>query len=564
LDLNKESSLYRPGGSTSNSVHSCTELEVLFCLIKEEGEVENYETNTNPVSRKDTEEKGNKNDHLSAPMEEEIVVERGAVESLEIFLKPPSLGSETGNISAWSGSYLTKSSQELGLKSNGLAHNGDTFTKEELVSVMESLFEQAHPVTVVPLGDKGLKEWIIHHMVPELKSKWIREFLLRQSTELNSKLFYQLILRFKEFELFVCKRTRKQPSDLTREDFLSQALYEDVITSQFYYRNFALFYKQMNPFADVFLPYTPKVRKEVKLPNAVQSFLTYKRRQGAKKDRIDKFRYELHRFLRWACHTLNDFQPYSIEKMPVTLLTQEHLQSYKNFLIKGIKSGRFAEYGSMIHLKNIKTFFGTLYHMGYLKNDITRGLRNIQGEDYQSRYIPSDVELEQFFEVIDRYSDTPQTDKLAFGFMLYLGFRSCELATLRWENINMSLHDVKFTAKGGKVHSLPLPSSIIDFLNEVEIKEEGLVFGVRPNRLRAQLSLKFRIYTLVAGWKESSGPHQLRHIFITRLTHQDVTPKKLKRLARHDSLDTTSLYIHRTEDEISEKAKSISFPWEED
>ncbi len=200
--------------------------------------------------------------------------------------------------------------------------------------------------------------------------------------------------------------------------------------------------------------------------------------------------------------------------------------------------------------------------MRFIKNDITRGIRNIEGDDYQSRYMPTDTEIEKFFTAIEQYSDTPLLDKLAFGFMLYLGFRSCELAKLQWENINWSLKDVKFTAKGGKGHSLPLPSPLMDLLQEVEKQGNGLVFGMKNQQLRAILSLKYRIFTLIADWKEASGPHQLRHVYITRLTEKDVTPKVLKRLARHDNLATTSLYIHRMEGEVGDKVKQISFPWE--
>lgn len=481
-------------------------------------------------------------------------------EELKEFL----LGTKKKNLGAWSGSYVTINSLEPSINPNPLAHNGDKFTQEELTSIMETLFETSHDHNVIPLGDKGLKQWFIDNMISELQSRHIRQFLVKRAEKLHSKSLFQLILRFSDFESMVQKVTRKQPIDLNREDFGDQALYEDVMTSQFYYHNFNLFYKQMTPFHDTSLSYTPKVQKKVVLPQAVQSFLVYKGRNGMKQDRLDKFRYELQRYLTWSCNVLNEFKPYPIEKVPFTLFKQEHLLSYKNYLIKGIKSGRFAENGSMKHLKNIKTFFHTLHHMGYIKNDITRGIRNIQGDDYKSRYIPTDSEIEAFFSAIGQYSNSPQMDKVAFGFMLYLGFRSCELANLHWENINMSLKDVKFTAKGGKVHSLPLPSHLVSFLNEVEKQEEGLVFGVKPNPLRTELAIKYRMFTLVAGWKEASGPHQLRHTFITRLTEKGVTPKVLKRLARHESLAITSNYIHKTDDQIRDKAMNMSLPWEGD
>jgi integrase/recombinase XerD len=503
-----------------------------------------------------------KKEKHSVVKEEETLTEFDGISSVEGFLNKYFSGTKKKNISAWSGSYLNKNSQELSLKSNMLAHNGDKFTKEELISIMESLFNSSHQKKVIPLGEEGLKEWFIDNLISELEAKPMRQFLVKRSKKLNYKWLFQLILRFTEFESLVSKATRKKASDLGREDFLNQELYEEVMTSQFFYQNFALFYKQMNPFTESSLTYTPKERIEVVLPPAVQSFLTYKKRQGTKPERLDKFRYELHRYLRWSCNVLNDFSSYPIDKVPVALFTQEHLKTYKNYLIKGIQSGRFAENGSMKHFKNIKTFFSTLYHMRFIKNDITRGIRNIEGEDYQSRYMPTDKEIEEFFTAIEQYSDTPQLDKLAFGFMLYLGFRSCELAKLQWENINWSLEDVKFTAKGGKVHSLPLPSPLINLLQEVEKRENGLVFEKKEQQLRARLSLKYRIFTLIADWKEASGPHQLRHVYITRLTKQDVVPKALKRLARHESLATTSLYIHRMESEVGEKAQQISFPWE--
>ncbi|KON83371.1 hypothetical protein AF331_17915 [Rossellomorea marisflavi] len=515
------------------------------------------------ASSNDFEQEGiDKEEKQPVEREGETISEFDGISTVEGFLNKYFSGTEEKAITAWSGSYLTKTSQELGLKSKWLEHNGDKFSKEELISIMESLFKTSHQKNVIPLGEEGLKQWFIDNMISELESKPIRQFLVKRSKRLNYKSVYILILRFTEFESLVSKATRKKPFELVREDFLNQELYEEIITSKFYYQNFALFYKQMNPFTESSLTYTPKERKEVVLPPAVQSFLTYKKRQGTKPDRLEKFRYELHRYLRWSCNVLNDFSSYPIDKVPFTLFTQEHLKTYKNYLIKGIQSGRFAENGSMKHFKNIKTFFKTLYHMRFIKNDITRGIRNIEGDDYQSRYMPTDAEIEKFFTAIEQYSDTPQLDKLAFGFMIYLGFRSCELAKLQWENINWSLKDVKFTAKGGKVHSLPLPSPLMDLLKEIEKHENGLVFGMKEQPLRAILSLKYRIFTLIADWKEASGPHQLRHVYITHLTEKDVTPKVLKRLARHADLSTTSLYIHRTEGEVGEKAQHISFPWE--
>ncbi|WP_318506102.1 hypothetical protein [Bacillus sp. T3] len=147
-----------------------------------------------------------------------------------------------------------------------LAHNGDKFTKEELISIMESLFKTSHQENVIPLGEEGLKQWFIDNMISKLEAKPIQQFLVKRTKPLNYKLVFLLILRFTEFESLVSKATRKKPFDLVREDFLNQELYEEVITSQFYYQNFALFYKQMNPFIESSLTYTPKERKEVVLP----------------------------------------------------------------------------------------------------------------------------------------------------------------------------------------------------------------------------------------------------------------------------------------------------------
>jgi integrase/recombinase XerD len=298
-----------------------------------------------------------KKEKQSVVKEEETLTEFDGISSVEGFWNKYFSGTEKKNISAWDGSYLNKNSQELSLKSNMLAHNGDKFTKEELISIMESLFNSSHQKNLIPLGEEGLKQWFIDNLISELEAKPMRQFLVKRSKQLNYKWLFQLILRFTEFESLVSKATRKKASDLGREDFLNQELYEEVMTSQFYYQNFALFYKQMNPFTESSLTYTPKERIEVVLPPAVQSFLTYKKRQGTKPERLDKFRYELHRYLRWSCNVLNDFSSYSIDKVPITLFTQEHLKTYKNYLIKGVQSGRFAENGSMKHFKNIKTFF---------------------------------------------------------------------------------------------------------------------------------------------------------------------------------------------------------------
>jgi integrase/recombinase XerD len=488
-----------------------------------------------------------------------------SIENIQEDLLQCLVGSEKENKSTWFRSYVTKGAQE-GIKRNWLDHNGDTFTHEELTAIMESLYvtsmESKETVPVPREGEKGLKKWLVDKVILSIESLHIRQFLISRSKTINAKTLFVLIELFVEFQQDVCRYTKKKPDQLTHQDFSNPSLYTGFLTSKVNYRYFNGFYKHILPKETSPLAYTPQSYQPLDLTYAEEAFIKHMRRQNVKEGRLKKYISEIHRFRNWATHTLHAFVSTSMETFPYHLVTGEHLRDYKAYLIKGNQSGKFSECNSMHHFRNLRTFFKTLYHIGVIKQDICRGLTGIQADDYHERYIPTDEEINRFFSSIDRYSDTPDLDQLAFGFMLFLGLRSCELESLRWEHINRGRQDITFKAKGGKPHSLPLTVDSLRYLDAVETQDEGLVFGLPKGSLRKELAAKYRLYTLIAGWKEASGPHQLRHVFITRLTEKEVPPKILKRLGRHESLKTTSLYIHKSSDHIRKKLNRIRLPWE--
>lgn len=395
--------------------------------------------------------------------------------SPESILRKYLFGNEDANKSAWYGSSLNQCSQEMkadienmrGLESNMSVHNEDKLTRKGLLFILEDIFDSSQYEKVEHLGEPGLKQWLIHHRINQIDSQHIKKFLLKRAATLNAQSLYKLITRFEEFQKYVSIKAKKKPKDLQREDFLDESLYHAFITNEDYFRNFRYFFKSINPFTEASFTFTPTSRETLNHPT-VHAFLNYKRRQGTKADRLKKYKYEMNRFLKWACHVLRDLEGYNKDNVPFSLLQNEHLKSYRKYLVKGIQSGRLSEYNSTKHLRNIKTVFRTLYQMQFLEKDITRGVRNIQSDEFHPRYVPTDQEIEQFFITVERYSDNPVMDKLAFGLMLYLGFRSCELAKLKWENINIGVKDVKFRAKGGKIHALPLPSTVISLLKDIE------------------------------------------------------------------------------------------------
>ena len=129
------------------------------------------------------------------------------------------------------------------------------------------------------------------------------------------------------------------------------------------------------------------------------------------------------------------------------------------------------------------------------------------------------------------------------------GIRRNELLTMRPRHIDRNRGVIKITGKGNKQREVPLPKSILQMLEVYYRAYRPKVFlfeGFVPGKAYSASSLSkiIKIYATRAGIKKNISPHVLRHSFATHMLERGVNLKRLQMLLGHNSMKTTSVYLH--------------------
>jgi len=268
------------------------------------------------------------------------------------------------------------------------------------------------------------------------------------------------------------------------------------------------------------------------------------RKQGVKETSINSNLTEhIKKHFQWLCRNLKEFENYNINSIVVNQIKKEHLMNYKSYLIREVKGGVLSELTAKRHLQYIKRFYTMLYSKNKITKNIGVNISNLTADDYIYRELPSNDEMQNFFDIVQTYSDVPIVERLVFLLMTHLGLRSCEVSKLKWQEINMDNKTISFTGKGDYRSILPIPKVVLENLVELGVKETGYIFSDNTEYFKNQIYQNYKLYTMIGKWKFRGGPHLLRHLYISNLT-KHCSPRVLKVLSRHETSCALSKYIH--------------------
>ena len=109
--------------------------------------------------------------------------------------------------------------------------------------------------------------------------------------------------------------------------------------------------------------------------------------------------------------------------------------------------------------------------------------------------------------------------------------------------------------------------ALIDYLKvRGEAREpesrDHLFLSTKRGRLRGltPIAAIVRSATAMAGLESNVHPHMLRHMRITQLSREGLTPYQLRLFAGHSDLRTTLGYVHIQDDEVIEALSSLDHP----
>jgi integrase len=168
----------------------------------------------------------------------------------------------------------------------------------------------------------------------------------------------------------------------------------------------------------------------------------------------------------------------------------------------------------------------------------------------KDRVIPSN-QLQTWHEAVEALSN--QRAKVYLFMALYMGFRSNELLTLEWSQVDMRTKIIKlYDTKNGTNHSLPIPKPLLPHIKSLKDqtgKYKWVFAGDKPDRPMAIPAKPIKLITKASGVDFS--PHDCRRTFATIAEAVNLPMSMIKRLMNHVTTnDVTGGYIVTEEETL--------------
>ncbi|MGN1342334.1 MAG: site-specific tyrosine recombinase/integron integrase [Bacilli bacterium] len=236
-----------------------------------------------------------------------------------------------------------------------------------------------------------------------------------------------------------------------------------------------------------------------------------------------------------------------------------------------------------INYDTVKEYMKYLYERGINKNTISRKLSSIRGlynylvrEDivttnYFERisnpkkdiYLPKflrDEELDKIFSICSENNPINQRDTLIIELLYATGIRVSELVNIKIKDIDRNEKVIKVIGKGNKerivLYNNHTKKAMDIYLSDGyhvfnKVNSGYLILNKDGNKL-SERYVRNIINKLVrkAGLDIKISPHTLRHTFATDMLEEGADLMTVKELLGHESLNTTSIYTHITNEQI--------------
>lgn len=210
---------------------------------------------------------------------------------------------------------------------------------------------------------------------------------------------------------------------------------------------------------------------------------------------------------------------------------------------------------SSSHRHNMITAFKSLYNFSTLKElcPINTGklVKNIRTHTKERTFI-SEIE----FIKLMKHIELP-TVKAALYTMFYTGLRISEAVDLEIKDVDMEREHIYVReGKGKKDRIIPinekLKKALADYLNNIRLDNgSDWLFTYRKGVIsKTTVTRVLRETREKLGIERQITPHVLRHSFASGLLERGVDLFRVQKLLGHDSLETTSIYLHTDMEEL--------------
>ncbi|MFB5561284.1 tyrosine-type recombinase/integrase [Bacillus cereus] len=231
-------------------------------------------------------------------------------------------------------------------------------------------------------------------------------------------------------------------------------------------------------------------------------------------------------------------------------------------------------------LNTLRSYFSWSEREQYIKvNPMTdiKDLKVVDGE-YEKIMWLTEKEFETLLERMRKYpvktrgvnpEEKYRRDRAIIYILTYAGLRVEELSNLKITDIDLDLKKIRVIGKGTKVRTIPMSNflynEVLDWLQfRSKIAKDKEIVNQSPYVFYSQRSEKFSIrgiQAMIENYSTSDKkltPHMFRHTFckwMLKATNNDI--EKVRRLAGHSHISTTTRYLKNSFDELTDAVEAM-------
>lgn len=211
------------------------------------------------------------------------------------------------------------------------------------------------------------------------------------------------------------------------------------------------------------------------------------------------------------------------------------------------------------YLSSIRSFYNYLIHEDIVKVNHFKEINNPKRNKSLPRYI-KDNDLEKMFLIFNLEDKLEQRNYLILEMLYATGIRVSELVNIKIKDINFYDNTIKILGKGSKerivIYGSFCANALDRYLNDgrqklLKIDTDYLFLNKDGNKITERAIRKILNKIIEkAALDIHISPHMLRHTFATDMLNNGADLVSVKELLGHESLNTTSIYTHVSQEQI--------------
>ena len=202
-------------------------------------------------------------------------------------------------------------------------------------------------------------------------------------------------------------------------------------------------------------------------------------------------------------------------------------------------------------LSAIRSFFRWMLREGLAEHNPATPVRAPKSP----RHLPATVDADTIGQLLDIPCDTPIAirDKAIMELFYSSGLRLSELASLRWDQVDLGSGMVTVTGKGNRSRMVPVGRIAAEALLEwrkargkfASFEEPHVFVSQRGNPIAPRtIQSRIRYWAKHQGMPQNIYPHLLRHSFASHMLESSGDLRAVQELLGHADISTTQVYTH--------------------